>query len=262
MKKAALFLCATILFASNAFAKQCFIAKEDGKIEREIGDCNTKYSPCSTFKIPLSLIGFDSEIFIDEANPVWKFKEGYADKLDVWKQDQTPQSWMKYSCIWYSQVMTKELGAKKFQEYVNQFDYGNKDLSGDYGSMNGLTNSWLSSSLEISSHEQIEFLEKFLNRELGVSDHAYEMTKNLLFQEDLENGWKLYGKTGTGVLLSKDKKHKTKLQHGWFIGWIEKEGRIITFVNHIADEKPIEEIASFRAKADAKEKLLVLIYKL
>jgi beta-lactamase class D len=161
VKKAVLFLCGTILFASNAFAKQCFISKEGDEVIQEKGDCGTRYAPCSTFKIPLSLIGFDSEIFIDEANPVWKFKKGYADKLDVWKQDQTPQSWMKYSCIWYSQVMTKELGMKKFQKYVNQFDYGNKDLSGDYAQNNGLTNSWLSSSLEISSNEQIAFLEKF-----------------------------------------------------------------------------------------------------
>jgi beta-lactamase class D OXA-29 len=93
----------------------------------------------------------------------------------------------------------------------------------------------------------------------NFSDHAYEMTKNIMFLEDLEDGWKLYGKTGTGVLLSKDKKKKLELQHGWFIGWVEKEGRIITFVNHIADEKPIEEIASFRAKADTKEKLLEIL---
>ena len=240
MKKAGLFLCFIIFYISPAFAKQCFIVKEKDKIIQQEGDCNQRYAPCSTFKIALSLIGYDSGILIDEIHPLWSFKKGYPDFLEVWKQDQTPKSWMKNSC-------------------VTRFNYGNMDLSGDKDKNNGLTNSWLSSSLEISSIEQIAFLGKLLNNTLPVSIQAHEMTKNILFVEELPGGWKLYGKTGSGVLLSPDRTRKLKIQHGWFIGWIEKDGRVIAFSNHISDDKKQNTFAGQRAKADVKERLVKII---
>ncbi len=191
--------------------------------------------------------------------PVWPFKEGYDDFRDAWKEDQTPKSWMKESCVWYSQVLTKQLGMKKIQDYVTKFDYGNQDLSGDKGKNNGLTNAWLSSSLEISSLEQVAFLEKMLSGKLLINAHAIRMTKNILFVEELKNGWKLYGKTGMGPLLSGDRTKKLEIDHGWFIGWIEKGDRRIIFSNHIADDKKEETFASLRAKADAKERLIKII---
>ena len=166
---------------------------------------------------------------------------------------------MKNSCVWYSQVLTRKLGMQKFQSYITKFNYGNMDLSGDKGKNNGLTNAWLSSSLEISSIEQIAFLGKLLNNTLPVSRNTHEMTKNILFVEELPGGWKLYGKTGSGVLLSPDRTRKLKIQHGWFIGWIEKDGRVIAFSNHISDDKKQNTFAGQRAKADVKERLVKLL---
>lgn len=252
-------LCSIILSANLAFADSCFIAKENSKVLKTEGDCDKRYAPMSTFKIPLSLMGFDSGILVDEMHPVWPFKEGYVDWREVWKQDQTPKSWMKESCVWYSQVLTKQLGMKKFQEYVTKFDYGNKDLSGDKGQNNGLTNSWLSSSLQISSAEQVVFLQKMLAGKLPVKPHATTMTKNILFVEELKNGWKFYGKTGMGSLINADGTQNPDLYHGWFIGFIEKGDRRIIFSNHIEDDKKEEIGASQRAKADAKERLTKII---
>ncbi len=259
MKKVILLLCSIMLSANLAFADSCFIAKEKNQVLKTEGDCDKRYAPMSTFKIPLSLIGFDSGILVDELNPVWPFKEGYVDWREVWKQDQTPKSWMKESCVWYSQVLTTKLGMKKFQAYVTKFDYGNKDLSGDKGQNNGLTNAWLSSSLQISAIEQVAFLEKMLTGKLPIKPHAIAMTKNILFVEGLKNGWKFYGKTGMGSLLNADGTKNPDLYHGWFIGWIEKGDRRIIFSNHIEDDKKEETFASLRAKADAKEKLIKII---
>ncbi|WP_100550795.1 class D beta-lactamase [Caedibacter taeniospiralis] len=257
MKKFLLFLC--MLIASCTHAQQCFMVKEEGNLIYQKGDCNQRYSPCSTFKIALSLIGYDSNILVDETHPRWSFEKGYSDFLPQWRQDQTPESWMKYSCVWYSQVLTQKLGMKKLQSYVTQFNYGNEDLSGDKGKNNGLTRAWLSSSLEISSVEQIAFLEKLSKGKLPTSQYAHEMTRRILFVENLPNGWKLYGKTGNGALLSADKTKKLEIQHGWFIGWIEKAGRVIVFSDHISDDKKKKCFASLRAKEDAKKRLLSII---
>ena len=148
---------------------------------------------------------------------------------------------------------------EKFQNYVTKFSYGNQDLSGDKDKNNGLTNSWLSSSLEISSLEQVDFLKKMLTGKLPINAHAIGMTKNILFVEELKNGWKLYGKTGMGSLLNSDGTKNSDLYHGWFIGWIEKGDRRIIFSNHIEDDKKEEIGASLRAKADAKERLMKII---
>ncbi|UZW38578.1 penicillin-binding transpeptidase domain-containing protein [Rickettsia conorii] len=88
------------------------------KIIKQAGNCKSRYAPCSTFKIAVSLMGYDDGFLIDETHPKLPFKEGYADYLEVWKQPQTPKDWMKNSCVWYSQIITKELGIEKFRDYV------------------------------------------------------------------------------------------------------------------------------------------------
>ena len=257
MKKIILFLCSVILSAGSAFASEsCFLVKENGVVMKSEGDCKVRYSPCSTFKIVLALVGYDAEILKDEMYPQWPFKPEYKSLLESWKDTQNPTTWMKNSCVWYSQVLTPQLGMKKFQEYVKKFDYGNQDLSGDKTQNNGLTNAWLSSSLEITPEEQAVFLEKLLANMLPVSVHAQQMARNILYVEDLPGGWKLYGKTGSRFLLSSDRTKKLEIKHGWFIGWIEKDGKKIVFVNHIVDDKKEDEPAGSRAKKQAQEKLL------
>jgi beta-lactamase class D len=246
----------TVLHSSQAFASEfCFIAKENDKILKIEGDCSKRYAPESTFKIPLSLMGFDSGILKNESDPIWKFKEGYVDWRDAWKKDQTPQSWMKESCVWYSQVLTKQLGMEKFQDYVTKFSYGNMDLSG------GLTNAWLSSSLQISPHEQTEFIQKVVDHKFPLSNESYDKTKNIMFIKEMAGGWKLYGKTGSGRQFDKDG-NKTELQHGWFVGYIEKGSQHIVFASHIADARKEKTFASFRARNDALTKLWYLIDEL
>jgi beta-lactamase class D len=69
----------------------------------------------------------------------------------------------------------------------------------------------------------------------------------------------LYGKTGTGKL--EDCPCKAK-QHGWFIGWIEKNNQQIVFAEHLVDSKKEPTAAGARAKAMAEHKLLHLISSL
>lgn len=260
MKKIALLVCSIILNTSQAWANQgCFLVEENGIIIKNEGECNTRYSPCSTFKIVLALMGYDAGILKDETHPEWLFKPEYQAPLYAWKDPQNPTTWMKNSCVWYSQVLTPKLGVKKFNDYINKLNYGNKDVSGDKGQNDGLTRAWLSSSLEISPKEQAIFLEKLLSNKLPLSHHSQKMTRNILYVEDLPSGWKLYGKTGSGFLLSPDRTKKLEIQHGWFIGWIEKDNQKIIFVNHVVDNKKEEKYAGPRAREQAKEKMLQLI---
>ena len=260
MKKTSLFLIIGLLLSTSVLAdKKCFLATENNKVIQQEGECKSRHSPCSTFKIAISLMGFDSGILVDEENPTWEFKEGYVDYRDDWKQSHNPRLWMQHSCVWYSQVLTQKLGISKFKDYVTKFNYGNQDILGDKGKDNGLANSWLSSSLEISPEEQVEFLQKLVDNKLPVSLKSHQMTKNILFVENLPDGWKLYGKTGSGSLLNRDRTQKLDYKIGWFVGWIQKDKHTIIFAYYMEDEDKQDTYAGPRAKAAAKEKLLALI---
>jgi beta-lactamase class D len=255
-----LFLIAYFSLSLQAFeGKKCFAIKENNQVLAQDGDCEKRHSPCSTFKIAISLMGYNEEILIDDVTPELPFQEGYTDFLEIWKQPQNPISWMKNSCVWYSQVITAKIGLEKFKDYVAKFAYGNQDISGDKNKDNGITNSWLSSSLQISVFEQIAFLEKLLDGTLPVSQKAQELTRKILFVEELANGWKLYGKTGSGCLLNADGSKNPDRKIGWFVGWIENRNRKIVFAHYIEDDTPVDSFGGPRSKEMAKEKLFQLI---
>jgi beta-lactamase class D len=257
MKKTIVFF--TLLFSATTFADtKCFIAKENGKVIKSEGDCSTPYSPASTFKIALSLMGFDSGILKNKEEPSWSLPEGVDHFINVCKGDHNPRTWMRDSCLWYSRILTNKLGIKKFKEYISKFDYGNMDLSGDKGKNNDLTHSWVSSSLQISPDDQTNFLQKVVDEKLPISKESYSKTKEIIFITELAGGWKLYGKTGLALQLDQDG-NKTDLQSGYFVGWIEKGMRKIVFANHIADDKEQDTFASFRARNEALIKLWHLI---
>ena len=216
-----------------------------------IGDISTQLSPCSTFKIALSLMGYDTNILTNEQTPQWDFHDGYTDLLPIWKASQTPSSWIKNSCVLYSQLLTPLIGKTPISDYLAKFDYGNQDFSGDPGKNNGLSNAWLSSSLKISPLQQVQFLKKIIRSSLPVSQNALDMTKNIILIETLPNGWKLFGKTGaTSTTLEKDR------QLGWFIGWVEKNELSYPFALVIQDATIIPSKRITRANQLLHEHLL------
>lgn len=253
MKLTKIFACVLFILLSNvALADtECFLAKENNIVLAQIGDCEKRHSPYATFKIALSLMGYDAGILIDETHPVWPFKRGYTDMNSLWEKDQNPQTWVSTSVVWYSQLITQKLGMAKLQHYVNAFNYGNKDLSGDPSKNNGLTNAWLGTSLQISPTEQVAFIQKILAGKIPVSKHAQEMTHNILYCEELTDGWKLYSKTG----VVRDKEHPA----GWDVGWIEKGNRHVVFVIYIEGDERIVTPMKDRVRSEAKLNLNKLI---
>jgi beta-lactamase class D len=253
-----------IIFNYTQADDRCFITKENDKIT-STGECTKRHPPQSTFKLAISLMGYNEGILIDEAHPVIPFSKGYADDVESWKGPQDPASWIKNSCVWYSQYITKKLGMNKFQSYVKKFDYGNQDVSGVKRKPDGLASSWITSSLKISPEEQVLFLEKFLNSKLPVDEKSIRFTRNVFYLEELTNTWKLYGKTGTGDLINSDGSQDKTHERGWFIGWIEKGNERVIFAQYV-EEKNIKTkensfgyVASKHAKELAKEKLLKII---
>lgn len=213
----------TMAALSSAHSAELCTAIADagtGKVLMQRGDCGHRVTPASTFKIAISLMGFDAGFLKDEHTPKILFREGYLDWRDNWKEATDPAKWMRDSVVWYSQQVTTALGKERFAHYTSKFAYGNADVSGD-AEHDGLTMSWISSSLKISPLEQLAFLRKVVNRQLGVSQHAYEMTTALTRFGQLPGGWDVNGKTGAAS------------GYGWYVGWARRGQRKLVFARLI-----------------------------
>ncbi|MBN8828091.1 MAG: class D beta-lactamase [Sphingobacteriia bacterium] len=253
----------TIIFSFSAQASNnCFVAKENGRIIKQEGKCDLRHSPYSSFKVTLSIIGFDSGILKSSNEPLIELTPERMKGIETlynpqkmpimyfWNNSHSPSSWIKYSVVWYSQYISQNLGVVKLQEYLEKFNYGNKDISGTPNQNDGLLNSWINNSLQISPLEQLDFIDKLSTLSLPVSKQAQKNTIDIIKLENIWNDWQLYGKTGGGKGL------------GWFIGWIVKDNRKISFVQYI--EQPSDSLISggLVAKELVKNNLIPIILNL
>lgn len=239
-------------FAAPAEARTiCTIVADAGSNEviMEKGDCKSRVTPASTFKITLAVMGYDSG-FLENANePELPFMKGYPDWLgDVWRQPTGPRRWMKYSVVWYSQQIAKFLGYERLRDYAEAFGYGNADVTGDPGKNNGLERSWIASSLKISPREQVAFLKKLVNHDLPVSADAVDAAMEIVESQEIGGGWHAKGKTGMAFPRQADGSFNYNTPWGWYVGWAKRGEQTVVFARLIQDEKKQEQLTSLRAR--------------
>jgi beta-lactamase class D/beta-lactamase class D OXA-42 len=71
-----------VLSITVAHAKLVCTAVSDatsGKLLKQDGSCDRRVTPASTFKLVISLMGYDSGFLVDEHSPALPFREGYPD---------------------------------------------------------------------------------------------------------------------------------------------------------------------------------------
>ena len=213
------------------------------------GDCETRVTPASTFKIALAVMGFDSGFLKDSHAPFLPFREGYPDFGGAdWKQPTDPMRWLQYSVVWYSQQITHALGEKTLHDYATKFRYGNADFSGDLGKDNGLDRAWIASSLSISPLEQVNFLRQLVGNQLPVNAKAIEEVKKIVGVTLRPNGFEVHGKTGMAFPRNPDYSFNEANAYGWFVGWIIKDTKTYVFARLIQDENKQTSSAGNRAR--------------
>lgn len=189
--------------------------------------CAQRTSPCSTFKVPLALMAFDSGILEDETSLMkW---DGTKSSREEWNRDHTAATWMQNSVVWFSQRLTPQLGMERVKAYLSRFDFGNQDMSG------GLTTAWLESSLQVSPDEELRFWQRFWREELPVSKNAFDMTKKITLVVTSASGWTLHGKTGSCGVGAGRPNQTPALWLGWFVGHVARGDREYVFVTSYLD---------------------------
>lgn len=227
--------CTSALAATNL----CTVIADarSGHVLLETGNCDSRVTPASTFKIPLATMGFDYGFLIDPAAPSLPFVRGYAEwGGDAWRRDTDPAHWMRESVVWYSQQIAQALGVARLTAYATDMGYGNADFAGDPGQNNALERAWISSSLKISPREQIAFLRRLLARTLPVSPEAMDNTIRIVESHSLGDGWTVWGKTGSAYPRNADGTFARNRGWGWYVGWAAQGDRVLVFARLTQDD--------------------------
>lgn len=188
----------------------------------------TRVLPASTFKIPNSLIALETGVadgpdFALERDTIRVPREEWWPA--AWAEDHTFRTALPGSVVWYYQELARRIGPDRMRESLQRFDYGNREISG------GIDRFWLTGGLRISAEEQVEFLRRFYNGELGVSDRSTRLVRELLVMEESAD-YRLSGKTGWAGLGEGDAP-----DIGWFVGYLERGPDVYFFALNIDIER-------------------------
>lgn len=196
----------------------------------EEGDCRSRVTPASTFKLALAVMAYDAGILTDAYHPVMVYRSGDPDWGGAnWTRDTDPTDWLHYSVVWYSQRITHAIGAAALSRYAQEFGYGNADFSGDPELNNGLDRAWIASSLRVSPHEQAAFLRALVMDALPVSMQAMQNARAIVERRQISN-WIIHGKTGAAYPRRADRSLDYARGWGWYAGWAQNGNRTLVFV--------------------------------
>ena len=213
------------IFFDNYGVKGSFLLynlKKDSYTVYNIDRCRKRFLPASTFKIFNSLVGIETGI-IPDSNFIF-YWDSTRYQVNNWNQDLILRKAFQYSCVPCYQALARKIGTERMKFYIDKEHYGNEVLTGpiDYF--------WLNATLKISQFEQIEFLKKLYNEELGFSSKAMQVVKHIMLVEDKPD-YKLRAKTGWGI-------DKDDLNIGWYVGYLEKDNNVYFFVTNIESDNP------------------------
>jgi beta-lactamase class D len=107
------------------------------------------------------------------------------------------------------QEIARRIGAERMQKYLNDFDYGNRNIGG------GIDQFWLTGDLRIDPMEQIDFIDRLRRGVLPAAARSQQLVRDILPVVKVGDATLRY-KTG---LLGAE---RGKPSLGWLVGWAEK----------------------------------------
>jgi beta-lactamase class D len=176
-----------------------------------------RFVPASTFKIPNTAIGLHVGAVkdIDEVLPYG----GGPQFMKVWEQDMNLRDAIKHSNVPVYRELARRIGLERMRENVRAVGYGNMEIG------EVVDRFWLDGPLAISAVEQVEFLERLVSGKLPINPEAVRAVQEITALEKTES-YALHGKTGWYW-------PKEGQQIGWWVGWIERDGKHYPFALNI-----------------------------
>ncbi len=176
----------------------------------------TRFVPASTFKIPNSLIGLSpgAVASVDQVLPYG----GKPTRLPQWAKDMPLREAITVSNVPVYQELARRIGMVRMRDGLQKLNYGNMDP----GTI--VDNFWLEGPLKISAVEQTAFLGQLAQDKLPFPKAAMAAVREIIRQEGAAE---LYAKTGWAAVTN------SKVDIGWWVGWVKKDGKLYTFALNI-----------------------------
>jgi beta-lactamase class D len=180
--------------------------------------------PASTFKIPNSLIALETGVVADPDKDVFKW-DGVTREIAAWNKDHTLRSAIAASAVPVYQEIARRIGPERMQTYLNQFDYGNRNIGG------GIDQFWLTGDLRIDPMQQIDFVDRLRRGVLPVSKRSQDLVRDILPVTKVGDSV-IRAKTGLlGAEIGKP-------SLGWIVGWAEKGAAQTVFAMNMDCREP------------------------
>jgi beta-lactamase class D len=208
-----------------------------------------RFIPASTFKLANSLIALETHAASGPDHLIrWDgmIPPGADFWASSWSKDHTLRSAMQNSVFWYYQTLARQIGADRMQRYLDQFDYGNRNMRG------GLDRFWLHGELRISPDEQVWFLKRMYDGNLGLSERSTRIVKDILVL-DSTSAYRLSGKTGTASLT------QTR-ELAWLVGYVERQSDTWFFALNVEGEEVWERWGNPTARLALVRQLLDAVH--
>ena len=191
--------------------------KEDKFFSNDFQWAKKGQLPASTFKIPNTIIALETKL-VENDSTIFKWN-GEKRWMKVWEQDLLLKDAFSLSCVPCYQGIARKIGVKRMVDYLNKFNYG--QIKVDTTSIDMF---WLKGESRINQFQQIDFLKRFHQSELLVSERTELIMKKILLFDDNKN-YKISGKTGWSV--------SNEINNGWFVGYVESNGKMYFFATNI-----------------------------
>jgi len=213
---------------------ECVVVQAlDGAEERVFGgdECERRTLPASTFKVPHALIALDTGVL--SASTVMKW-DGKDQPFKVWERDQTLESAIRSSVVWFFQRAAQSIGRERELEHLRGFGYGSQSFKGKVETF------WLTGDLQISPREQVAFLRRMFTHELPVDRRhvdavgaALTMPAGKVVNASGEHVFPLAWPRGTVARLKTGNGSVAGERVSWLIGELESGGHAYVFASRV-----------------------------
>jgi beta-lactamase class D len=190
--------------------------------------------PCSTYLLPHFAIALGTGVLKDSDSMIKFDATRYPEAEswpNAWKGDQTFDAALKNSVQWYAKELSTRMGQARLEQNLKRIKYGNADISG------GLDKFWMSSSLRVSTFEQVDFLRNFRDGKLGFNPRITKALQEALVIERTPE-YTIYGKYGSCPMP--DGKYL-----GWLVGYVERGPKVWYYALNL-DGKSLADFAGVR----------------
>jgi beta-lactamase class D len=176
-----------------------------------------KFLPASTFKIPNSIIGLETGV-VENDSTMFKW-DGQKRRLKIWEQDMMFRDAFHLSCVPCYQDIARKIGPVMMNDWLKKLEYGNMVVDSS-----NIDKFWLEGESGISARQQIDFLQRFYERKLPLSERTFSMMRSMMVI-DSTRLYTISGKTGWSI--------RDGNNVGWFVGYAEQKNSVLYFATNL-----------------------------